>query len=102
MPVQNDKCKAMFDVSEPFQGVTSVVMNDCMRTMLINLFADIEGGVEPEFWALKRALEDPEGCREARRNRRARPVRSVRYVSEAGFNNQNSNQDDEDGFPDDE
>ena len=70
--------KPTFNVNEPFLGVTIVQLNRPMVDLLIHILSDQEGKLLPkEVWAFVRALNDPDGCREmrAQRKRLMRPIR---------------------------
>lgn len=55
-----------FVVHRSFKGVVTLDLNEDMRHLLIQFISDIEGGVDKIIWAFRLALEDPEGCVEAR------------------------------------
>ncbi len=59
-----------FSIPTIFQDTVTVTMNLEMRDQLCNLLGDIEGTLEKELYALKRALIDPEGCRARRFSQR--------------------------------
>jgi hypothetical protein len=59
-----------FVVQRSFKGVVIIEMNEDMRHLLIQFISDIEGGVDKIIWAFRLAMEDPDGCQEAR-NRNA-------------------------------
>lgn len=64
--------KPVFNVQEPFQNVINVQMNESFAALLCGLLEDIDGGLEPEIWAFKKALADPQGCKNFRDKRKKR------------------------------
>lgn len=76
MPEQVDR--PVFNVCEPFQGVVVVQMNKEFSELLLDFIDDMNKDVqvEPEIWALRRALQDPSGSRTARDAKRFRQTRN--------------------------
>lgn len=56
---------ARFTVHEPFMGVMVVQMNTTFCKMLQQFLEDAhgKGAIEPELWALRRALSNPHASR---------------------------------------
>lgn len=71
--------KPVFNVQEPFMGVINVQMNESFASLLCNLLGDIDGGLEPEIWAFKKALADPQGCKDFREKKRRSPQSHHRH-----------------------
>jgi hypothetical protein len=67
-----------FNVCEPFQGVVLVQMNSQFALLLQDFIDDMNQDVhvEKEIWALRRALADPAGSRDARDAKRHRQRRN--------------------------
>ncbi len=62
--------KPVFNVQEPFLGVINIQMNIEFADLLYTFLEDIDGGLEPEIWAFKKAIADPQGCRDFRDKRK--------------------------------
>lgn len=69
---EEEVAKPVFNVQEPFQNVINVQMNETFAALLCGLLEDIDGGLEPEIWAFKKALADPQGCKDFRHKRKKR------------------------------
>lgn len=70
--------KAAFVVHEPFMGVIVVQMNAIFSALLQRFIDEVDDAetVEPELWALRRALADPAGSRAAFQAKRHQKPRS--------------------------
>lgn len=62
--------KPVFNVQEPFLGIINIQMNLEFAELLYTFLEDIDGGLEPEIWAFKKAIADPQGCRDFRDKRK--------------------------------
>lgn len=67
--------KPAFVVQQPFMGVVVVQMNSLFSALLQQFIdeADAVKTVEPEIWALRRALNDPAGSRAAFQAKQQKP-----------------------------
>lgn len=62
--------KPKFNVNEPFLGIISIQMNQEFADRLVTFLEDIDGVLEPEIWAFKKAIADPQGCRDFRKKKK--------------------------------
>lgn len=62
--------KPKFNVHEPFLGIINIQMNQEFAERLVSFLEDIDGMLEPEIWAFKKAIADPQGCKDFRRKKK--------------------------------